>query len=111
MMDIDLSMRMVGKFDLSERIEAGDSDAETFKSESILPEYKDDIELRIGFTDDENSRDDIGFYIDVSKYHMVNAETKRVFHCAVSLQPKHEELRRLHDFLGFLLATGCDTAK
>lgn len=102
-MDTSFSLNLSGNIDLSERVEPSGTAAAILE---LVKTDEENISLRFGFTEDENERDDLGFFIDIGLHHISNAESKRVFHCSISLHPTPTDLRRLRNFLDYLVNQG-----
>jgi hypothetical protein len=71
--------------------------------EELLTAEIEGLEFKVGFTNDESDRDRLGYYIDISRYHMKNDESGRTFHVDVCLSLTKPQIEKLRDYLSFAL--------
>ena len=63
-----------------------------------------DIDFGVDVRRDENG----GVFLDLSSHHMKDEESGRVFHASMEVLLTRADIKRVHDYFGFLLASGLD---
>ena len=101
-MNTDLSFRANGEIKVSERSEK-EQDGGGWSSTDLLEVVTNNLELRIGLRDEDVEEEEI--FIELCEYHVENQETKRAFHTDLEAKLTLQDVKNLHAFLGYILAT------
>jgi hypothetical protein len=76
-----------------------------------LVETDHNVRLTFGTNDDPEQDEHFGLLISVDASHIENPETKRAFHCHIDIEPTLDEIKKLRDFLSFLIAHNDEVVK
>lgn len=70
----------------------------------LLGQDVDNIDFGIDIRRDEDG----GVFVDLSAHHMKDEASGRVFHCSMTVVLSVADIKRLHGYLDFILASGLD---
>jgi hypothetical protein len=98
----NLEFEFSGTLDLRERLPPREG-SEYFDTGQLLSVESEDIDMEIGYCTDPNTREPIGYYIELRAPNQRDPETDRVFHATLTVHPTRGDIVRLRDFLDFLL--------
>jgi hypothetical protein len=91
-----------GSVSISERV-SQDGDVERFETIDLIRVDWNELEMGVSVEPDQD-----GILFALRGYHLQAEEGARVFHVWLQVALKIGDLKRLHSYLGFLIASGLD---